>query len=63
MNENDKKLTQPKLDPRMSQFLPTIKCGDCGQDVQLRQLGEHVCSKAPAVPKLNSPYSKERHFG
>ena len=37
---------------RMSQILPTVKCSDCGEDVQIRKLGEHVCSNMPAVPEL-----------
>ncbi|KAI9268958.1 hypothetical protein BDA99DRAFT_338284 [Phascolomyces articulosus] len=37
---------------RMSQVLPTVKCSDCGEDVQIRKLGEHVCSNMPPVPTL-----------
>ncbi|KAI9488593.1 hypothetical protein BDB00DRAFT_847506 [Zychaea mexicana] len=37
---------------RISQILPTVKCSDCGEDVQIRRLGEHVCSNMPAVPAL-----------
>ncbi|KAI8143241.1 hypothetical protein BJV82DRAFT_668872 [Fennellomyces sp. T-0311] len=37
---------------RISQILPTVKCSDCGEDVQIRKLGEHVCSNMPAVPEL-----------
>lgn len=37
---------------RISQILPTVKCSDCGEDVQIRKLGEHVCSNMPAVPPL-----------
>lgn len=37
---------------RISQILPTVKCSDCGEDVQIRKLGEHVCSNMPAIPPL-----------
>ncbi|KAI8081512.1 uncharacterized protein BX664DRAFT_195393 [Halteromyces radiatus] len=37
---------------RISQILPTVKCSDCGRDVQLRQLGNHICSNMPPVPAL-----------
>ncbi|CAO3618631.1 unnamed protein product [Cunninghamella echinulata] len=37
---------------RISQILPTVKCSDCGKDVQLRQLGNHICSSMPPVPTI-----------
>ncbi|SAM09129.1 hypothetical protein [Absidia glauca] len=37
---------------RISQILPTVKCSDCGRDVHLRQLGNHICSNMPPVPML-----------
>ncbi|KAI9320426.1 hypothetical protein BX666DRAFT_1195363 [Dichotomocladium elegans] len=37
---------------RISQILPTVKCSDCGEDVQIRKLGEHICSNMPPVPSL-----------
>lgn len=37
-------------DPRLSQIIPVIRCSDCGDDVVFRQLGEHVCRGAPALP-------------
>ena len=30
---------------RVSTFLPTIKCSMCHQDIQIAQMGEHVCDK------------------
>lgn len=30
---------------RVSTFLPTIKCSMCHQDIQIAQMGEHVCEK------------------
>ncbi|KAI7897395.1 uncharacterized protein EV154DRAFT_4806 [Mucor mucedo] len=37
---------------RMSQVLPTVKCSDCGRDVLIRRLGDHLCSSQPPVPSL-----------
>ncbi|KAI9012641.1 hypothetical protein CLU79DRAFT_399020 [Phycomyces nitens] len=37
---------------RMSQILPTVKCSDCGRDVHIRRLGDHLCSSAPPLPTL-----------
>lgn len=28
-------------------FLPTIKCSDCGVDIDISQLADHVCAPAP----------------
>lgn len=42
-------------DPRISQILPTVTCSDCGLPVELRKLGEHVCSSAPPLPPLKAP--------
>jgi hypothetical protein len=25
-------------------FLPTIKCSDCGVDIEISQLADHVCA-------------------
>ncbi|CAG8556367.1 23916_t:CDS:2 [Cetraspora pellucida] len=41
---------------RISQLLPSINCADCGQTVEFRKLGEHICKAAPAVPELPSVY-------
>lgn len=37
---------------RISQILPTVKCSDCGRDVLIRRLGDHLCSSQPPVPAL-----------
>ncbi|KAI8364494.1 hypothetical protein EDC96DRAFT_202667 [Choanephora cucurbitarum] len=37
---------------RISQILPTVKCSDCGRDVEIRRLGEHICSSQPPVPSI-----------
>ena len=29
----------------MASFLPSIRCSDCGLEVELSLMGEHVCSK------------------
>lgn len=41
---------------RISQLLPSINCADCGETVEFRKLGEHICKAAPAVPELPSVY-------
>lgn len=28
-------------------FLPTIKCSDCGADIEISQLADHVCALVP----------------
>ncbi|CAI2165989.1 1400_t:CDS:2 [Funneliformis geosporum] len=45
-------------EPRISQLLPSIKCSDCGETVEFRMLGEHICQAAPAVPALPLAYQK-----
>ncbi|OZJ02873.1 hypothetical protein BZG36_03798 [Bifiguratus adelaidae] len=42
---------------RISQVLPTVKCSDCGRDIEIRRLGEHLCSKAPPLPMGLVPLS------
>ncbi|KAG0165922.1 hypothetical protein DFQ30_007856 [Apophysomyces sp. BC1015] len=37
---------------RISQVLPTVKCSDCGEDVHIHRLGDHICSNLPPVPAL-----------
>lgn len=37
-----------------SSFLPIIKCSDCGIDIDISQLADHVCA-----PTSLSKYSKE----
>ncbi|CAO3683483.1 unnamed protein product [Umbelopsis ramanniana] len=39
-------------EPRMSQILPTVKCSDCGRQVELRKLAIHLCSSVPPVPSF-----------
>lgn len=38
----------------MAGILPSIRCSDCGVDVELSMMGEHVCSKQSErkVPRL-----------
>lgn len=40
----------------MASFLPSIRCSDCGVDVELSMMGEHVCSKL-SEGKMYSPRS------
>jgi hypothetical protein len=37
---------------RISQILPTVKCSDCGRNVNIRELGDHLCAKQPPLPPL-----------
>lgn len=43
----------PKQLPRISQFLPTVKCSSCLQPVPLAELGDHVCSPEPPPTLLS----------
>ncbi|GAB5589402.1 hypothetical protein Unana1_04302 [Umbelopsis nana] len=45
-------------EPRMSQILPTVKCSDCGRQVELRKLAIHLCSSVPPVPSLPNATSR-----
>ncbi|KAF8212088.1 hypothetical protein K438DRAFT_1226563 [Mycena galopus ATCC 62051] len=38
----------------MSQMLPSVKCSNCGLQIPMDQLGEHICAPAPPLPTLNS---------
>ncbi|KAK8044732.1 lim domain-containing protein [Apiospora rasikravindrae] len=35
--------------PRQSAFMPTIKCSQCGNEVEISMMGDHVCGGPPAV--------------
>lgn len=49
---------------RISQILPSVKCSDCGKDVLIRRLGDHLCSSQPPVPSLPIiPQAKGKAFG
>ncbi|KII89164.1 hypothetical protein PLICRDRAFT_53631 [Plicaturopsis crispa FD-325 SS-3] len=45
---------------RISQLLPTVKCSNCNNPVQLADLGEHVCPLIPPVPVKTRPPSSPR---
>ncbi|TVY25085.1 Paxillin-like protein [Lachnellula hyalina] len=45
---------------RPSSFLPTIKCSMCAQDIEISQLGEHVCNGA-ATPPPDKSFSGRAH--
>ncbi|KAI1643578.1 uncharacterized protein F4817DRAFT_250895 [Daldinia loculata] len=34
---------------RQSAFMPTIKCSNCGNQVEISMMGEHVCGSTPAA--------------
>ncbi|OAR02734.1 hypothetical protein LLEC1_03936 [Akanthomyces lecanii] len=40
--------------PRESAFLPTIKCSQCGNEVEISMMGEHLCD-APEIPECKRP--------
>ncbi|KAI8370431.1 uncharacterized protein BYT42DRAFT_582377 [Radiomyces spectabilis] len=37
---------------RISRILPTVKCSDCGEDVHIRRLSDHICSNLPPLPSF-----------
>ncbi|KAG1462309.1 hypothetical protein G6F56_005548 [Rhizopus delemar] len=53
---------------RISQFLPTVKCSDCGKGVEIHRLGDHICSTShtpqnasnPVFPPVQSPNKMKR---
>ncbi|CAG8571022.1 4898_t:CDS:2 [Acaulospora colombiana] len=50
-------------DQRISKLLPTVKCSDCGETVEFRNLADHLCSVAPAVPELPLAYKNNTKIG
>jgi hypothetical protein len=47
----------------MASLLPSIRCSDCGVDVELSMMGEHVCSRQSEckVPRLTlGPHTNTR---
>ncbi|KAI0137852.1 hypothetical protein F4776DRAFT_654566 [Hypoxylon sp. NC0597] len=40
---------------RQSAFMPTIKCSNCGNQVEISMMGDHVCGSAPAAPEPPPP--------
>lgn len=34
---------------RVSSFLPTIKCSMCAKDIEISQMGDHICGGSSAV--------------
>ncbi|RMX72095.1 hypothetical protein D0869_14965 [Hortaea werneckii] len=32
---------------RPASFLPSIKCSSCGDEIEIAQMGDHTCGKAP----------------
>ncbi|KAL5606059.1 hypothetical protein BROUX41_006167 [Berkeleyomyces rouxiae] len=43
---------------RESAFMPTVKCSQCGSQVEISMMGEHKCG-TPAVPQLSPSISEE----
>ena len=45
---------------RPASFLPSITCSDCGNQIEIAAMGEHVCEKTNAttsVTRLDNPYT------
>ncbi|KAJ7271918.1 hypothetical protein B0H12DRAFT_1228790 [Mycena haematopus] len=40
---------------RMSQMLPSVKCSNCGLQIPITELGDHICAPAPPLPTPNAP--------
>lgn len=40
---------------RPTSFLPTIKCSNCGDEIEISAMGDHTCAKAPSSPKAAPP--------
>ncbi len=36
---------------RPASFLPTIKCSQCGDEIEISAMGDHICAKSPADAK------------
>ncbi|KAK4546934.1 hypothetical protein LTR36_001666 [Oleoguttula mirabilis] len=37
---------------RPASFLPAIKCSNCGQEIEIASMGDHLCGKADPSPKM-----------
>jgi hypothetical protein len=45
---------------RPASFLPAITCSDCGNEIEIAAMGEHVCDKTAALTtgtRLDNPYT------
>ncbi|KAI8959861.1 hypothetical protein F5Y11DRAFT_287515 [Daldinia sp. FL1419] len=40
---------------RQSAFMPTIKCSNCGNQVEISMMGDHVCGSTTAAPEPTPP--------
>lgn len=47
--------------PRESAFLPTIKCSQCSEQVEISMMGEHICGGAGASCTMNDSSPRELH--
>ncbi|KAK3716014.1 hypothetical protein LTR37_006744 [Vermiconidia calcicola] len=36
---------------RPASFLPSIKCSNCGDEIEISAMGDHICGKTPLSPK------------
>ncbi|KAI4861643.1 hypothetical protein F4820DRAFT_55540 [Hypoxylon rubiginosum] len=41
--------------PRQSAFMPTIKCSNCGNQVEISMMGEHICGSMSATAEPPPP--------
>lgn len=46
---------------RPASFLPSIKCSNCGDEIEISAMGDHICGKAPLSPKA-APASLNNAF-
>ncbi|GME43516.1 Zinc finger LIM-type protein [Neofusicoccum parvum] len=46
-------------------FLPSIKCSDCGAEIEISKMADHLCDGAPAEPEpiAPAPKSTKSFFG
>ncbi|PBP20571.1 hypothetical protein BUE80_DR008670 [Diplocarpon rosae] len=47
---------------RPASFLPTIKCSMCAKDIEISQMGEHVCGGPPAAGEPTPPLDSHASF-
>ncbi|KAI9850321.1 MAG: hypothetical protein M1824_003376, partial [Vezdaea acicularis] len=43
---------------RPASFLPTIKCSNCNEEIEISMMGEHVCSGAPSARAPTEPTTR-----
>ncbi|KAI6781686.1 Paxillin-like protein-like protein [Emericellopsis cladophorae] len=51
------------MSTRESGFLPTIKCSQCGSQVEISMMGDHICSGDSETSQLSPPPEADESFG